>query len=66
MVLNTTFSEIAPPVHPSRWVKADKEYNMWCSIGTVGGVKAQRMYTYLIHEVKKILICTKIRELSKK
>lgn len=32
---------------PSCWVKRHNVDNMWCSMGTAGGVKAQRILIYI-------------------
>ena len=55
----------------SQRVKEDKVHSMWCSMGTVGGVKAQRIHTCIIDKsffplATKTLICTKRRKSSKK
>lgn len=51
MILSANSGDSPASLHPSCWVKLVQVYNMWCSMETVGGVKAQRIQPYIIHKV---------------
>lgn len=56
---------ITTPASPSSRVKAQYVYNMWFSMGTVGGVKVHRIHINIIHKAKSPIYTTN-RDFSRK